>query len=191
MKESQRVTITKRMLKEGLLRLLQDRELKSIRVNELCEESGVNRATFYRHYTVPQDVLLELEQDIARQIFPHAAQPASISEVQAHMEQVCAYLHAHADVMKILFRCHTKGDMEHRMNEFYRKVLELRKSEPRFAHLDDDTVKILVSLLGGGCYCLLRQWIMEDIPKTPQEIAAILCNVFRWPAPPDLGAFSQ
>ena len=68
MKENQRVAVTKRMLKEGLLCLLRDREMKNIRITELCVESGVNRATFYRHYETVEDVLYELERDIARQM---------------------------------------------------------------------------------------------------------------------------
>ena len=47
--------MTKRMLKEWLLR-----PLDNIHVNELCRESGINRATFYRHYETPQDVLVSL-----------------------------------------------------------------------------------------------------------------------------------
>ena len=71
MKENQRIAVTKRMLKEGLLRLLRDKELKNIRITELCAESGVNRATFYRHYEMVEDVLYELERDIAWQMLPY------------------------------------------------------------------------------------------------------------------------
>ena len=55
LKENQRMVVTKRMLKEWLLR-----PLDNIHVNELCRESGINRATFYRHYETPQDVLVSL-----------------------------------------------------------------------------------------------------------------------------------
>lgn len=70
MKENQRIVITKRMLKEGLLRLLKTKKLEKIHINELCEESSVNRATFYRHYVTVQDVLLELEIDFVKQMVP-------------------------------------------------------------------------------------------------------------------------
>lgn len=50
MKDDQRVTLTKRLLQEGLLRLLETKEIDKINVTELCRESGINRATFYRHY---------------------------------------------------------------------------------------------------------------------------------------------
>ena len=181
MKENQRVTITKRMLKEGLLRLLEQKPLDKVRVNELCEESGINRATFYRHYQTPQDVLVELELDFVKQVASLSPKPRTEADARANLERACAYLYDHADVAKILFRCNTDIDMMAVLNEFFQQIWELRKEDPQLGQIDKDTARIILTLMGGGCYCLLRQWILEDIPKTPAQIAAILCNVIRWP----------
>ena len=40
-KENQRVVVTKRLLKEGLLRLLENKNIDKINVTELCWESTV------------------------------------------------------------------------------------------------------------------------------------------------------
>ena len=58
-KENQRIALTKKLLQEGLLRLLEVKTLDKISVTELCRESGINRATFYNHYTSPQDLRSE------------------------------------------------------------------------------------------------------------------------------------
>ena len=181
MKENQRITVTKRMLKEGLLRLLEQKPLDKIRVNELCAESGINRATFYRHYQTPQDVLLELEVDFLKEMAPLSRRPGSISDAQRELESACAYIHENREIARILFQCNTDEDMMKRLNDFFRQFWEMRKQEPQFAQVDEDTARAVVALLGGGCYCLLRQWILEDIQKTPQEIAAILTSVIRLP----------
>ena len=59
-RENQRIMLTKRLLKESLLRLLERKELDKISITELCREAGINRATFYRHYEIPRDILNEL-----------------------------------------------------------------------------------------------------------------------------------
>lgn len=183
MKENQRVAVTKRMLKEGLLRLLKEKPLEKIRVNELCTESGINRATFYRHYETPHDVLAELEMDIAGEILISISKqkPKTMQEAQNIMEDLCTHIYDHADIFKVLFRCNTDEDMQQKLMIFYGQMWELRKNERELSNLDDDTVVMLITLLGGGCYCLLKYWIVHGIPKTPKEIAAILCNVIRWP----------
>ena len=185
MKENQRITVTKRMLREGLLRLLKTKNLDKIHINELCEESGINRATFYRHYKSPQDVLMELELEFVKQVAPLTRRPQNVKEAEKQLENACAYVYDHADIAKILFRCSTVEGLMRGINEFYCQFLELWKKESQFAPLDESVARIVIALLGGGGYCLLRQWILDDIPKTPQEIAAILCNVLRWPVPLD------
>lgn len=61
MKDDQRIALTKRLLREGLLRLLSKTDLNKISVTQLCIESGINRATFYRHYEEPRDILNDIK----------------------------------------------------------------------------------------------------------------------------------
>lgn len=188
MKENQRIVITKRMLKEGLLRLLETKTLDKIHISELCAEAGVNRATFYRHYQTPYDVLMELELDFARGVSTLSRSPKSMQEAEKDLEAACAYMYEHADIVRTLLRCNTANEVELLLNNFFKRFWELRKDQPGFAELDEMTVRAITTMLGGGAYCLLRQWILEDIPKTPKEIAAIMCSVIRWPDPSAISA---
>ena len=185
MKENQRITITKRMLKEGLLRLLNTKTLDKIHVNELCKEAGINRATFYRHYQTPKDVLLELETEFIKQASPLTRCPQNVNEARKMLEYACTYFYDHTDIAKVLFRCSTEEDLMRRFKEFYRQFIELMKKDRQFSDLDEDTAKIIIAFMGGGGYCLLRQWILEDIPKTPKEIADILYSITCGSAPTD------
>ncbi len=42
--------------------------LSKISISELCEESGINRATFYKHYESPAMILREIAYDYDRQM---------------------------------------------------------------------------------------------------------------------------
>ena len=66
--ENMRVRVTKRMLREGLLRCLKHTSIDKLSVSELCRESGVNRATFYNHYEIPKDILMEIGMEYADEI---------------------------------------------------------------------------------------------------------------------------
>lgn len=188
MKDNQRVAVTKRMLKEGLLRILEEKPLEKIHVNELCRESGINRATFYRHYETPHDVLGELEMDIVGEFLTNVSkrQPRTLQEAQKILESLCTHVYNNASIFKVLFRCNSDEDMRQKLTVFYRQLWELRKDEMMLPHLDEESVMMLITMLGGGCYCLLRYWIIYDIQKSPKEIAAIMCNVIRWPTPNDI-----
>lgn len=47
---------TKNRLYSALLRITERRSVQDITVAELCREADVNRATFYKYYSVPGDV---------------------------------------------------------------------------------------------------------------------------------------
>lgn len=187
MKENQRIAITRRLLKEGLLRLLEQYPLDKISVSALCQESGINRATFYRHYTTPQDVLLEIEGEIMQRAFPRSFRPVALEELLSHMTEICTAIHQHSRIMKILFSCNTDELMMLRFNQIYDYFLSLRRQERQLSHIDEDRARLLAAMLGGGAYFLLRRWILEDIPKSPEEIAGMLCELCHLPAlkPPD------
>ncbi|MGN0529199.1 MAG: TetR/AcrR family transcriptional regulator [Eubacterium sp.] len=63
-KENQRIALTKRLLKESLQKLMQNKNIQNITVSELCEKAGINRSTFYNHYGCPGDVLKEMELEV-------------------------------------------------------------------------------------------------------------------------------
>lgn len=181
MKENQRIAVTKRMLKEGLLRLLRDKELKDIRITELCAESGVNRATFYRHYETVEDVLCELEQDIACQMLPPSGIPTDLSQVRSRLEEVFSFAAEHSDIMKILFRCNAEEDMMRRISDFYKHYLQLHSVSNIGIQVDAATGKSVAAFFAGGFYCLLRQWVDDGMEKSPAQIAEIATQLIHWP----------
>ncbi len=50
-----RIILTKRLLREGLLRCLERKPMEKITIHELCKESGINRRSFCRHYQSPME----------------------------------------------------------------------------------------------------------------------------------------
>ena len=64
--ENQRVRLTKRMLKDALISLMQDLPFDRITVKRLCEEAGINRTTFYLHYADTEQLLIEAENDVIK-----------------------------------------------------------------------------------------------------------------------------
>lgn len=57
-----RVRYTKTVLQQALLKILQTKNIDKVTIKELCEQAQVNRGTFYLHYSTPNDLLLEIEQ---------------------------------------------------------------------------------------------------------------------------------
>ena len=175
--ENQRVVITKRMLKESLLRILKEKDLDTINVAELCREAGVNRATFYRHYAIPRDVLTEMQRDLVRELRRQVKLPQSKEEIHATIEKLCVFLNDHLELLRIFVQNFSDTEFAVFMNDLY---LELGKE---FSYMDAlkklnrEDIELLTLYSTGGSYFVLRNWIMGSIRKTPKEMADFVSSL--------------
>ena len=60
--------MTKRLLKDALLELMEHQDLVSITVTAVCEKADIHRSTFYKYYTDTVSLLTEIEQDFLDRI---------------------------------------------------------------------------------------------------------------------------
>lgn len=175
-KENQRIALTRRLLQEGLLRLLSHTKLEDVSVTALCKEAGINRATFYNHYTSPTTLLEEMERDLVARLEQCVGYPKDHDEILDQTEKCLILLKENAVLLQILVAYHIDRDLEeivertaqyydaHRMNRI--------KNE-----LDPDTVHLVSSYIYSGCYNLIREWIIRDIDKPPRQIAELLVGI--------------
>lgn len=176
-RENQRVVITKRMLKESMLRILKEKDPDAINVSELCREAGVNRATFYRHYQIPRDVLSEIQQDLYRELRQRVEMPESIEDIRPVAEKLCIFLNEHRALLRIFIRSNSDSDFVNYMNDVYSELAREYRHIPAPKKLSQEDVRLLTLYNTGGSYFVLRSWIMGSIQKTPKEMADYVYSV--------------
>ena len=89
-KQDARVRYTKMMIRNSLLELLRTKPIAKITVTEICEMAGINRATFYAHYSDPSDLLHALESEIIEDV-AHWVRPA-LTAVGSYLKYVLTRL---------------------------------------------------------------------------------------------------
>lgn len=68
MAENRRVRMTKKIIKDALLELLDKKPLDKITVTDICNTADLNRSTFSAHYEDAAQVLREIESDVMQQL---------------------------------------------------------------------------------------------------------------------------
>ena len=48
-KGNRRILYTKKIIKESLLKLLENKEIHQVTVTDICKDADINRGTFYTH----------------------------------------------------------------------------------------------------------------------------------------------
>lgn len=59
-----RVRYTKQVIKEQMAALLKEKSIARITVKELCQRAEINRATFYKYYDNPYDLMDKMMQEL-------------------------------------------------------------------------------------------------------------------------------
>lgn len=68
MADNRRVRMTKKLMKDALLELLEQHPLNKITVTDVCQSADVNRSTFYAYYEDVEALMLDIENDVLAQL---------------------------------------------------------------------------------------------------------------------------
>ena len=67
-RSDQRTRLTRMLIRQAFTSLLKEKPVQSISVKELCERAGINRGTFYAHYTDIYDLMRQMEDEMMADI---------------------------------------------------------------------------------------------------------------------------
>lgn len=181
MKSNQRIELTKRLLQEGLLRILNYKPLEKISVTELCRESGINRATFYRHYNMPRDVLYDMHKMVTNEINQRFF-CCEIDDATTYLESLFSFLYERADLFRLFIHNCSDDDLLVIVSDALTRVSANSNPTTFVSRMDEADLKLILSFLSGGGYYVLRQWLMDDNPQPPKKIAKLFLSFLEYSA---------
>ena len=170
-KENRRVRMTRRLMKDAMLDLLEERDLSGISVTAICEKADVHRSTFYHYYTEPSDLLREIEQDILEQI-PSLPLPLDQQEEEGLLRVTTAFFdfaRENEKVFRILFSESVNADFSSKMVD-----LLCLKQMSGVVYRDEQSSRYLKLFIANGAVGMLREWITSGFPVSSREIAEMM-----------------
>ncbi|MCA1292863.1 TetR/AcrR family transcriptional regulator [Paenibacillus sp. alder61] len=173
---NQRVMLTKRLIREALLKMLKTTKINKISIRELCQVAGINRTTFYNHYGSQYDVLNEIADTyIQSTSFTVINDMAAGKNIDECLTQVLQYIKDNLEFAKLVL------DLDN-----YDLLSHIKISLPQFDHmvikhlpenLDLEEKKAIASYVQYGTVRLLKEWILSDCLKSPEEEAQLILKI--------------
>lgn len=172
--ENQRVRLTKRLLRESLISLLEQKELSKISVTELCENAGINRTTFYRYYGSQFDVLEEMGYEMAEKIRDLGKSHSKDGErtLKEQVTEICHYLQENRREAVLVLQ-NFSADSRVIQEIFRYRIIDQPQYLEFIQSCDETTRDLLNTFMLNGIYSLIRKWLIEDIEKTAEEIGCL------------------
>ena len=176
-----RIRRTKQTLYEGLLKLMQQKPIQQISVQELTQLCDLNRSTFYLHYSSIFQLLEEMEQEVLQglhQVLDRFEQenitPVTNFELsEGAMVQAFQFLSDHRDFCSIVLI--DSGD-----SHFIRQVIEVVRNRclglwtKMLENQPDYLADYFLSFVLSGCLGVIENWIKNGLQESPTQVAQIV-----------------
>lgn len=173
-----RVRKTKRVLRQGLAKLLKEKTINDISVKELTELADIHRGTFYLHYRDIYDLQEQIENEMVQE-FLEICNQFSPEDVKADpcklLTEIFAYLDENVDMCMALLG--PNGDfafvnkLERIMEEkCLQDWMQLYKQD----NADADTYAFFSSFTVSGCVGVLRKWIEGGMVVSTERLAKMI-----------------
>lgn len=169
--ENQRIRVTKRMLKEALVKLLENKPIEKVSVLEICQTAEINRTTFYKYYGSQYDLMSDIQDDFLRELEINLREKENLYSLQ----NILTYIDTHRDACRILLKSATSnGFLETVLSQsLITEQLETR-IDPEQSEISRKYIKEFVVY---GSYSVIRKWLLSDQPEPPEEIARIVNGI--------------
>lgn len=180
-----RVRVTKMLIRKEFTELLKTKPVQSITVREICERTGINRSTFYNHYTDVYDLLEQIERDMLAELGENlkTIEPEDDLMPISLFKGIFGFLMENSDMCVIMLG--ENGD-----KRFVYKMLEMGMENclddlfPLFSLRFAGTNRGFLRLCQQRVHRTDVRWINAGMKKSPDELAAtakeIMTNALRY-----------
>ena len=174
-RDDRRVAFTKMMLRESLSGLMKDKPIHKITVKEICEAAGLNRGTFYSHFSDQHDLLRYTEDVEMETVSTYVLR--LFSAVEAEREQVCAelfrHIRAHSGVWGSLLSENGNAEFSQRMfNKLFGDI-----AAQGICRADDPSAKLAFTFMLVGCIGMASRWLYEEPAVSAEQMGKIFYGI--------------
>ena len=180
--KNQRFLQTDARIRDYVLRELITRPISSVTVREVCDAVGINRSSFYLHYP---DIYALMDAICDEKLSELSAQYSEVHSDGAgfnpltYLELSAAHIYTNQEFYRIYLRDRVERDIEQHLIPIVRDVITpyFRKT----AHLSEREAIYHISFYNTGILAIIRQWLGDGCPETPDEIIQVIGRALEMP----------
>lgn len=174
--DDRRARRSRRLLKQGLLEMMGQKDFRDITAREITDRADLNRGTFYLHYSSTAELLQSLEDDLEDQaqalIDAHIGEIAQAGSMRPVFEPILDFLVQNRETCGILFEHSEASGFTGRLQRLcHRNGTELlREVYPR---IGQEPLGYLLNFITYGLIGLVKEWFDRDMALPKEELLAM------------------
>ena len=176
-----RITRSKKALREALISLMQEKDLKSISITDIVQLADVNRGTFYKHYHYKEDILAEIIEEVMTDLIASYREPYmnsttfEVSELEASAIKIFDHVNQYSSFYSLIVHSHALSNFQHRICH----VLKELALNDLFSHLPNPNVNrdLLASYHAYAIWGMIIEWVNGQFKYSPSYMAEQLLEI--------------
>ncbi len=171
--DNQRVRLSKQLLRQSLIELLDEKSIHKVSVREICDRAQVNRSTFYKYYGSQYDLLKEMESEILQHIDEQLSKDpvAGVGDL-SQITKIVVFVGENAPLCRALIN----HNVDPKFPDALISMSYLRDwIDAHFAsQYSKAEMEYIYGLVVNGGFTVIKLWINKDDREPPEFIAALL-----------------
>ena len=173
-----RVQRTEKLIFDALMQLTIHKGFSAVTVSDITQTAGINRATFYRHYTDKFDLLNQYAQTVYALLdTDHTPESQQAHTQDRHnltdgLVHIFDHIREHATFYRVMWGKHGDPDFAEKIRVYIQK--RIRKSLPKNVPLDEQRIDFFVSYSASASFGAVLWWLEHDMPYSSEEMIRIL-----------------
>jgi AcrR family transcriptional regulator len=149
---------------------MRDRPIEKISVKDVCEGADINRGTFYTHYSDPNDLLAQIENELFDEIYVSVESSLKAESISGLMDEIFESILKNIDLCRVLFSDY--GD-----KVFVRRIMYIARDKSlaewkkMLPSAKPEQLERLYTFFASGCVAIVQDWFQNGMKESPQELS--------------------
>ncbi|AID02222.1 TetR family transcriptional regulator [Staphylococcus xylosus] len=171
MVEDRRVRKTKNAIKQAFIKLLAEKELERITIQDITTLADVNRGTFYLHYEDKYILLSDLEDEILASLADEIGtsklvmQDSNLEDFAKNfskkiLKNIILHIQKDIDFYLVIFKLDRKSQLEDKISELmYANMVKIISNKQKISGIPIDYFHSYVS---GATISFIKHWVQDN-----------------------------
>lgn len=186
MVEDRRVRKTKKAIKQAFIKLLAEKELERITIQDITTLADINRGTFYLHYEDKYILLSDLEDefidDLAEEIgtFKLVLQGSNLEDFakifsEKILKNIILHIQKDIDFYLLIFKLDRKSHLEDKISELI--YVNMAKNINNKTKISSIPLDYFHSYVSGATISFIKHWVQDNNRMEPNIVADHLFKI--------------
>src|SRR5579862_2043527 len=165
-----RVMRTKKLIRDALISLTIQKGFSAITVSDITKAAGINRATFYRHYTDKFDLLNQYAQTVydMLDVKNNNVNKSEFHSIPTNLVKIFEHIRENATFYRVMWGKNGNPDFAEKIRSYIQK--RIRKSLPKNLQAEEKLIDLFVSYSASASFGAVLWWLENNMPYSSEKM---------------------